>query len=464
MIQKIINEIIGDFDLKNIKETFSIYELEFQHNNIDLFSKKITLENYNKLNDSLSYYGYKWDLSVDDFTYSINQECFKILTVEPYDDVEDILIRLSIYKTKNQVCIINNDAFNAHLRSLNTTSLLQSINVLDDNFTFYNSEDDFEIESNKKNGIIISNQCYFRNISSFNYAPDTFYFENIYSTSRSLLDDYFLKLAQIYCYIYIFNTSEIVDDDLHLTITGHITIKYKLPLKEITTTSLKQYYTIYAWIYSEKNKAEDKLALSRNILTSYINPASLEIDSSVFTSILSSNKIYIKGNINKYFEVRNKIIDQIENTIEGVNKSIESFLGNFQKSTFIFISYFLSVFIFKVINKSPTEKIFTKETSIIGVAFMLISFLYLIASLLIVQMDKRRLKKRYNNVKKRYHDVLVPEDINKILNSDSEYKSEIVQLNKRLIIYSIIWSLTIIIFICALFYTSDFLNFKFSKN
>ena len=81
---------------------------------------------------------------------------------------------------------------------------------------------------------------------------------------------------------------------------------------------------------------------------------------------------------NQELEQRNKIIEQVEQTVNDVNKSIESFVTNFQKSSFVFISFFLSVFIFKVINKSALDKIFSKETSLIGVGFIIISFLYLI--------------------------------------------------------------------------------------
>ncbi|AUS06258.1 hypothetical protein [Pseudotamlana carrageenivorans] len=193
-------------------------------------------------------------------------------------------------------------------------------------------------------------------------------------------------------------------------------------------------------------------------MTSYITSNSLEIDSSVFNSILSSNQIYIKGNISKYFEVRNKIIEQIEQTINIVNKSIESFVTNFQKSSFVFISFFLSVFIFKVVNKTALNKIFSKETSLIGIGFIVISFLYLIASRVIIRMESKRLEKRYNNVKTRYEDVLVKEDIEKILNEDFEFESEKKHLNERVYVYTIIWILSLLVFTITLFLASEYLE------
>lgn len=459
MIKKFLNEIIGDID-KNTKESFSSYEIEFEHPNLKILSQKLNQGNYNNLNTLISHYGYKWDLVVEDLSYSINQEKYQILELEDYDDFENITINFNIYKSSELIVVIDNDAFNGYLQSITLQRFLEIINTLDSKFIIENEQDNFEINIKKAESIDISNQSNFKNNILYPYSPDTFYFNNIDKKTKSILDDYFLKLSQVFCFAYLFNFSEINEDSIDLSITGNITYKYSLDFKKITVTSLEHYHKIYKWVYSEKNKIEDKISISRNILTSYITSDSLEIDNSVFNSILSSNQIYIKGNISKYFEVRNKIIEQIEQTVNDVNRSIESFVTNFQKSSFVFISFFLSVFIFKVVNKSALNKIFSKETSLIGVGFIIISLLYLIASRVIILMESNRLEKRYNNVKKRYEDVLIKEDIEKILNDDFEYKSEKKHLNERIYVYTIIWVLSLLIFTIALFLASEYLELK----
>ena len=468
MIQEHINEILGNIEIQYINETFSTYEIEFPHPDINILSEKLNLNNYNSINDLLVKYGYKWDLSIDDLSYSINQEEFNSLTIEDYDDVENISVRFNIYKTKNYIHIINNESFNDYLKSINLQNLLDVVNTFDSEFILKNKPDDFEICVNKDEKLNISNQCYFRNLVSFPYSPDTFYFNNIDKGTKSILDDYFLKLSQVFCYIYIFNSSEIEGDNLYLTISGNLTYNYTLDFKQLDVSSLKFYHQIYKWIYSEKTKIEDKIGLSRNIITSYLKDDSLIIDNSVFNSILSSNQIYIKGNISKYFEVRNKIIEQIEQTISKVNQSLDTFFNNFQKSVFVFISFFLTVFIYKIANKSSLNNIFTKETSLIGIGFILLSILFLIASYIIYRLDKKRVCERYENVKTRYSDVLIKDDIGKIINGDFEYNNEIFYLEKRINIYIILWVLTIIVFIVVLFLSSEYLDtnqiFDFLKN
>lgn len=78
-------------------------------------------------------------------------------------------------------------------------------------------------------------------------------------------------------------------------------------------------------------------------------------------------------------------------------------------------------------------------------------------------MESNRLEKRYNNVKKRYEDVLVKDDIEKILNKDFEYKSEKTHLENRIFIYTIVWFLSLLVFTVALFLASDYLEISMSK-
>ncbi|OOG78981.1 hypothetical protein, partial [Flavobacterium sp. A45] len=182
------------------------------------------------------------------------------------------------------------------------------------------------------------------------------------------------------------------------------------------------------------------------------------IDDNTFNSILSANNTYIKGNISKYFETKNKIIEQVEQTVSKVNQSLDTFFNNFQKSLFVFISFFLTVFIYKIINKAEVDKIFNKETSIIGLGLLLLSLFFMIFSRVILSLDKERMKNRYEKVKDRYKDVLITEDIEKILNNDEEYLSEISYLNKRVYWYTFLWIITLMLFLIILFLASDYLE------
>lgn len=464
-MEKIINYFFNDLKKEKVTETFSKYEAVYSCHNISNFAKKLNDLNYKNLNLIYENYNCKWDLYIEDYNYSISQGNFKPLDLDDEDE-DNLYVIFQIHKGNQIIPIISSDEFEKSLSSMSLNDILSTLkNLL---FPIHFIGNDFNFTLGKyptSNDTFISKLCNFRSQTLYNFSPENFQIEN----KKNNLPEYFnlilLKIKFIYSLIYIYSTSEINDNKIELIISGYKTSKYTLDFHnfQLDIDSVEEYLKIYRWIYSEKNRVNDKIGISRNILTAYLGENNTEIKSTVFTSILSSYLIYIKGNISKYFEVRNKIISQIEQTINGVNKSLDSFVNNFQKSTFVFISFFLSIFIFKVVNKSSLDRIFNKETSLLGIGFIIISFLYLIASLIILALDKSRLKERYENVKDRYKDVLVQEDIEKILNDDSEYKNEIKHLENRILTYTLIWLLSLVTFLIVLFFASEYLSLELNN-
>lgn len=458
MLKEIVKNIFGPLVDVNKKETFSLYKIEFLCNDIKTLSENLNKENHDLLNKTLKEYNYKWDLYIENYSYSLSQDSFSVLDFDTNDSECEVVF--TIHKDGNKILVVDEHLFFDFIDKIDLETILQVFSKKQFPLSFINDDFDLTIgtEIEQEKAFKLSKQCNFRNYSQYAFSPDFFYIKDRNDLNQSKLTDFIDSISLVYCIIYIFDATEITKNKIDLSISGYKTMKYSLDFKSIDKSVLIHYYTIYNWIYSESNNTEDKIGISRNILTSYLKEDSIKIDDSVFNSILSSNQIYVKGNISKYFEVKNKIIQQIEKTVNDVNKSLDSFLTNFQKSTFVFISYFLTIFIFKVIKKSDLSKIFTKETTLIGIGFIIISFLYLIASLIIITLEKSRLKKRYKNVKIRYKDILFEKDIKKILNDDCEFKDEITHLNNRIKIYTIVWILSLVIFYLILQYTSDFLQ------
>ncbi|AUS06254.1 hypothetical protein [Pseudotamlana carrageenivorans] len=219
MIKKFLNAILGDTN-NNSKESFSMYEIEFAHPNLKTLSQNLNLENYSRLNRLISDYGCKWDLTVEDLSYSITQEKFEELKLEDYDDFENVTINFNIYKSKELIVIIDNEVFNSYLESIPLQRFLEIINTFDSSFIIENEQDNFEIKIEKGDNINISNQTNFKNSILYPYNPDTFYFNNINKQTKSILDDYFLKLSQVFCFAYLFNFLEIKGDSIDFSITG----------------------------------------------------------------------------------------------------------------------------------------------------------------------------------------------------------------------------------------------------
>lgn len=189
----------------------------------------------------------------------------------------------------------------------------------------------------------------------------------------------------------------------------------------------------------------------------YLTEKNYNIKMDAYTSILSANQTYIKENINKYMEVRGKIHQQLEQLSDKVNKSLEQFFSNFQKTIFLFISFYLSIFVFRTYSKIDVANVFNEQLTYMGMALLGLSLLFMLFSLWILHLEKKRIKSKYDDVKERAEDILVEQDIEKLLKEDKEYKSEIRFLNTRTCIYVSLWIITLVTFGIVLAYTSTFL-------
>ncbi|PXY40655.1 hypothetical protein DMB65_12165 [Flavobacterium cheongpyeongense] len=469
MIKEFLSNIFDKLEIINEKENFKVYEVIFTCKDFEYFSINLSQVNYDLINNYLKVYSYKWDLYIEQLSYSASQDSFSLLELEEDADVIDYEIKFTVHKEGAKTLIVNNNTFEVFLNSLTLSNFLLLLSNREYPHYFYDGSSEIVKSNNNvgfnynnyiilfENNLVISKQCNFRNYSEYLFNPHYFYFKEL-EENDSLLFKMFSRLSLIYCLIYIYDTSEIKDDLIILKISGNKTFEYSIQFKDIDEKLLPTYFQILEWIYSEQTKIEDKISLARNIITSYLKEGSITIGDSVFSSILSSNQIYIKGNISKYFETKNKIIEQVENTVNKVNQSLDTFFNNFQKSIFVFISFFLTVFIYKIINKAEVDKIFNQETSIIGLGLLMLSLFFMIFSRIILNLDKNRMKSRYEKVKNRYYDVLIKEDIEKILNNDEEYISEIDYLNTRVLWYTALWVTTLILFMVILFLASDYLD------
>lgn len=74
----------------------------------------------------------------------------------------------------------------------------------------------------------------------------------------------------------------------------------------------------------------------------------------------------------------------------------------------------------------------------------------------ILNLEEDRIAKKYGDIKKRALDILVKDDVDKVLDSDREFNEEISFLNKRRRVYLILWGLTLVIFLIVLKLTSNF--------
>jgi hypothetical protein len=469
-----VQEILSYFPIKNLiieTDNFSNYELKYLASidveRIKLFDQIV----YDKFNSIIVSYGYDWSFELEENNYSINQSNFE--EIQDYEDLDDVTLTLQIFKRGKNIYIFKNDLFLNTVEILGLEGVLKTFKEsfkegivlfidgdssqkkLSSNYIGYN----LDLKETLEKEIVLSNQCNFNNFSDFKFSPCCFNIGDFSSGDKII--ELISKIYQVFILIYIFDRSEIVKDTLKLKISGYKTLEYNLTFKNLNIDSLSIYEKIFEWIYSEKSKVEDKIGITRNILSIYLKEDEIVIDENTFNSILSANNTYIKGNISKYIETRAKIHEQIEQISNKINSSLEVFYNNFQKSIFVFISFYLTIFILKFYTKTDPTTSISKEATIMAIGLLSLSALFLFFSIWVLYLEKKRIKTKYDNVKSRATDLLLEEDINKILDNDREYKDEIVFLDKRRNLYIILWGATLVTFIIILFTTSDYINFKY---
>lgn len=457
--------------ISNVLDNFVIYELKFcsSVNNEKLL--KFNQSIYDDFNSQFISVGYEWSLEIEELSYTINQNRYIPIDLDSLDGIEEINLTFQVFKKGNNIIEFDEIEFVNNIKNIGLEEVLKIFNSkFVDGLIIINKNRDYKFSSHfigynlglqdrTESTIKISNQCNFNNFSGFKFTPD--YFKINHFSKDDEIIHWINKIYLIFILIYIFDKSEISKNEIKLKISGFKTIEYDLIFDELETNSIEIYEKIFVWIYSEKNKIEDKIGIARNILSIYLKDENITINENTYNSILSANNTYIKSNISKYIETRNKIHEQIEQISNKVNSTLEAFYNNFQKSIFVFISFYLSIFVLKIYTKSELTSVINKEATIMAIGLLSLSAMFLFFSIWILSLEKKRIKQKYDNIKSRALDVLIADDINIILDNDKEYNEEIKFLNKRRNSYIVLWVSTIAIFIIVLFTTSDFINFKY---
>jgi hypothetical protein len=481
MINQIKNLFPAEIDSIKCIDKFDSFKLEYETKlSVDL-SKNSLEETFNKLKD-------KWILKIEITNFETPIQLVSISEIETFIDLiesekkdiddEKIFLRFNINKEINNdiIYVYDNDSFFKYIDSLKVEKFLNVLSKLfnkkktiflesfvsnQKNIKFKSSRISFNSEIDEDLSIrFISENCYYVNKLDFPFSPDFFYLSQRpeIENSLSIIMD---KCSMVFNIISLSDYSSIKDNLLNYKISGYKTIEDKIDCQKIDYSSLKTFNKISNWIYNDLNKISDKLGLSRNILSIYLKDKSLKLNIDAYYSIQSGYKTYLQSNLNKYIDVREKITNQLEDINKKANDSIEQVLNNYQKSNYAFISFFISIFVLRVLSKGNFDNVFTKDATYISFLLIFMSIIYLFYSLWFFKAQKKRLIKKYKFLKERFEDLLIKEDIDKILRGDKEFRDEINFIKKRKKLYTTIWIITIILFFSLIFTLSETFNWEF---
>lgn len=484
--QSIVQEIFPIKEIKNVSEKISEYIISFTVSEIlkienlpDLFRK---FDSRDKITLSVKIYE---PLTIDsesnnfkNYIASIKKE---LSTVED----EEIVITFTINKSNVNgiINVYDFEEFNKFFkerRAIEILNLLSPILIQYKKITFkilYNIIDDFHSEhlyfikatsdvidfsASKVDINKIRINCHFENFSNYPFSANHFRVI-VRPNSENGITEKLDILTFLFYIIGLYDITSIKENLFYSKINGFKSYEIENKIEELDISSLNEYEKIYDWVYSDKSHVTDKIGLFRNIISIHLTSGSHNIDDNVYISINSGYKSYLQNSINKYIDVRSKITDQVNSISQKSNDLAEKYLSNYQKSNFAFISFFISVFLIRVLNTKNIDEVqgvFNKDTTIIFFTLIGISLIYFIFSLITFNMDITRLKEKYKLFKSRNEDLLDKNDIEKILSNDLEFNSDIKYLNNRKMFYTILWIATLLIFVSAVFSLSSYFNWN----
>ena len=270
-------------------------------------------------------------------------------------------------------------------------------------------------------------------------------------SGHSDICDVFNRLALLFAISYLFENVTVKSNNvIHYKLNGYKTIVGEIDFNALQIDNLSEYIKIYDWCYNEGNLV-DKIGLARNIISLHLSHNNtLVLTGSPYSSILSNYEIYRKQNIKQYIEIRNKLSDHLIDLKEKADKIVDNFASDFKKSLFAFVSFFASVVVVQVLRNGNFIDAFSRDATLLSIAFLLIAFLFFLASHWELNQQRKRYRETYKNLKSRQKDLLNDDDLNRILNDDADFKSNIQYITEKGKVYSRLWLGTIVVFFVAI--------------
>lgn len=462
-------ENFDEFSIKTTASDMSVPSVELFKHVLSYFPERDRIQ-IDVSVDAMEAISYRKNNNIEDFI-----EKLRFAYDNKYDDSEfDISIKIVKQIEANQLSIYSLELLTTYLMNQPLKSLFFIFNklikvtvtsssplfftLMNDNITFGSEMFKFsnkmmsEVLKVDRSDILAKQKeiTSYLNGAEFNLIPEDFNFKGDVPLS---IDELFKKLCSMLSLIFISDISKFEDNNvLYFRINGYKMIEEYFHFDKMSDVNAKEIYEIYQWIYSE-GSISDKVGLARNIISLNFDRTKI-ILSETFPSIRSGYEIYLKKNIEHYIEVKNKVSEFLLDMSQKSSGIVDSFASSIKNSNMLFLSFFITIVIFNALGNNK-DKIFTPEIEWISYGILIISFLFLLVSMLYSQSEKSRYKYQYEALKSMYNDLLDPKDINKIFNHDTSYKGDLKFVNFKIRIYAGLWAAEIVIIGLVVFFVAN---------
>jgi len=290
----------------------------------------------------------------------------------------------------------------------------------------------------------INENTHFANASTIKFLPEDFYIidTSINDTLKKLFDKLTLSLI-----LRVFaDISEFSQNKLTYKMHGYKSIKNEYDFLTLNTDFVEDYFKSYEEIFNTYTSVSDKIGLARNVISLHVVEDDFtRIKGNIESSIKSNYNIYLKENVKKYIDVKNKINDSIFSLTNKFDDATGNLMGSFKSSFYTLASLFISLILFKVLkNSSTTFDLFSIEVFLFLCPVLIAMYLFKKYNIYEIKETKKRLISRYEQLKNQYKDILDNDDLKQIF---EQYDFETININfidAQILKYNKYWNITLI--------------------
>ena len=463
----------------SFEERSMIVEVKLETNKDDLPSK----DNLKTLLNSISQrdsYKITFSSITDDYTEISsgnsnldNYDTF-ILELQNYSDIINVELEIKKHIIDSTLSVYNYNAFSEDIIAKKTIEIIKIFNkflenseylifeIFDSNITFSTTTMLFCGNNNKteiatkfsrlKRLEDCKSMCHFYNINTLKVLPEDF--NIIMNCKENKWADVFNRLKSLLSVIYISSNAALDDGFLNIQIIGQRLLEFNYQLDNDISFN-EELYKIYNWTYTDGNTA-DKIVITRNILSLHCKFSDLfGIDEKTYASIQSNFNIYLKNNVVQYLELKNKVSEFVQQSIQQTGETIIDLIGKFKNNIFAILSFIFTVVIINIVSDAPLDNIFTKDITTILIIVFICSIGFLFISYFESTYKLRRISQSYESLKNNYTDIIDEYDLKEILKNDAEITQRLTKARNTLRVFSVLWLVIITCFIIFLEYNSE---------
>lgn len=295
-------------------------------------------------------------------------------------------------------------------------------------------------------------QCNLIAPENFILTPYDFYLRK--RSTNEQVNAIFDKLCHVLLLIYTCDQSKIYfkthsnNTIFDYKLNGYKSFRYCRKLEDLSG-SIEDYYKLFEWMYSS-DQFHDKMGLFRNVVSLYASEASFVVSENVYESVQSAHNIYLKKNVDRYIDIKNKVTQHLMDFFLQIDHAVENFSDSFKKTLLGVITYISSIFVIKFVKNDTSEILLTDGLYYFTIVFIIAALLYGFFAFYEFRQTLNRYKEKFDYIKQRYSDLLTQHDIELIFNNNLEFNNNKIKMKQRIVIIFALWVGFLIAVFCVI--------------